>query len=197
MDNKPVILPLQPATSRTRLGPRQPQGKPGAKHARLRGLGGGAGGGMEQGGIIPCRLSLGQLQAEDKIACLALQRNFQHFAHFGGGGNDRKQAPAQPLGLGRGNRQPHGLGLARLHRLCAAIQPGIALQLFKPGQHSGGIGGDMGGQRAIFMRGRAKQLLLDDLGKALNGIYRRAQFMQQLTQAIGFGVGSHGLGRCR
>ena len=36
------------------------------------------------------------------------------------------------------------------------------------------------------MRRRAKQLLLDDLSKALDGINRGAQFVEQLAQAVGF-----------
>ena len=95
------------------------------------------------------------------------------------------------LQLGHSRRRDCGK-IAAAMRQCkfAAFQPGKALKLFEAGEKMRGIAGNRGGKGAIFVRCGAEQLLLDDFGKALDGINRRAQLMQQLAHAVGIAFGS-------
>ena len=69
-------------------------------------------------------------------------------------------------GLDRGRQ----VGLARIDLCRAEFQTGQPIEPVKAGEDPRRIAGDGGGVRAVFVRGRREELLLNDLGKSLNGI---------------------------
>ena len=71
-----------------------------------------------------------------------------------------------------------------LHGVSFAVQPGQTVEFFKSGKNARCICGNSCSQRAVFVRGRAKQLLLDHLGIALHRGDGRAQFVEELANTV-------------
>jgi len=78
------------------------------------------------------------------------------------------------------------IAFALRQRQCAGFEPRQPLEFVEPGENARRVACDVGRQRAIFIGRRAEQLLLDDLGKALQRVHRGAQFVQQLPDTVGF-----------
>ena len=100
-------------------------------------------------------------------------------------GNARRQDGLQLLALTAQDRCD--IALAGIHLADPAFQLRKPVQLVETGKHARAVAGDRGGQSAIFVRRGAEYLLLDDFGKALDGVNRRAQLVQQLPDPVGLG----------